>query len=80
MRPHGGQTDYNTLLHELGHALHFGYMREDYPFEYRWLGDNSVTEAYAMLFDHRMLNREWLLRYTELGRHRITVVPAIRGL
>ena len=27
-------------------------MRADYPFEYRWLGDNSVTEGYAMLFDH----------------------------
>ncbi len=71
MRPHGGQTDYNTLLHELGHALHFGYARPDYPFEYRWLGDNSVTESYAMLFDHRMQDRGWLLRYTELGRGRV---------
>ena len=50
--PHGGATDYRTLLHELGHALHFGYMRDDLPFEYRWLGDNSITEGYAMLFDH----------------------------
>ena len=24
LRPHGGQTDYTTFLHELGHALHFG--------------------------------------------------------
>jgi hypothetical protein len=71
MRPHGGQTDYNTLLHELGHALHFGYARADYPFEYRWLGDNSVTESYAMLFDHRMQDRGWLLRYTEMGRGRV---------
>jgi hypothetical protein len=71
MRPHGGQTDYNTFLHELGHALHFGYARPDYPFEYRWLGDNSVTESYAMLFDHRMQDRGWLLRYTELGKSRV---------
>jgi hypothetical protein len=76
LRPHGGQTDYNTFLHELGHALHFGYAREDYPFEYRWLGDNSVTEAYAMLFDHRMQDRGWLLRYTELGKSR--VAPFLR--
>ncbi|MDB4914377.1 MAG: hypothetical protein JWM95_2021, partial [Gemmatimonadetes bacterium] len=27
LRPHGGQTDWNTFLHELGHALHFAYMR-----------------------------------------------------
>jgi hypothetical protein len=67
LRPHGGQSDYTTLLHELGHALHFALMRPDYPFEFRWVGDNSVTEAYAMLFDHRMQDRGWLRRYTGLG-------------
>lgn len=70
LRPHGGQADWGTFLHELGHALHFGYARADYPFEYRWLGDNSVTEAYAMLFDHRLQDRGWLLRYTGLGAAR----------
>lgn len=68
LRPHGGQADYRTLLHELGHALHFAYMRPDYPFEWRWLGDNSVTEGYAMLLDHLMHDAGWLARYTELGR------------
>jgi hypothetical protein len=68
LRPHGGQSDYMTLLHELGHAVHFAYTRSDYPFEWRWAGDNSVTEAYAMLFDHLTQNRGWLARYTGLGR------------
>ena len=68
LRPHGGQADYRTLLHELGHALHFAYTRPDYPFEWRWLGDNSVTEGYAMLLDHLMHDPGWLARYTELGR------------
>ena len=68
LRPHGGQADYRTLLHELGHALHFAYTRPDYPFEWRWLGDNSVTEGYAMLLDHLMHDGGWLARYTELGR------------
>ena len=67
MRPHGGQTDWNTFLHELGHALHFAYMRPDLEYEYRWLGDNSITEGYAMLFDHLMQDVGWLKRYTELG-------------
>lgn len=71
LRPHGGQSDYTTLLHESGHALHFANVREDYPFEFRWLGDNSVTESYAMLFDHRMEDPGWLLRYTELGKNRM---------
>src|SRR5678809_1700456 len=64
LRPHGGQSDYTTLLHEAGHALHFANVRDDYPFEYRWLGDNSITESYAMLFDHRIQDKGWLLRYT----------------
>jgi len=71
LRPHGGQSDYNTFLHELGHALHYGYASPDYPFEFRWLGDNSVTESYAMLFDHRMQDSGWLLRYTSLGSNRV---------
>ncbi|HEY4130074.1 MAG TPA: hypothetical protein VGM50_05630 [Gemmatimonadaceae bacterium] len=66
LRPHGGQTDWHTFLHELGHALHFAYMRPELAFEYRWLGDNSITEGYAMLFDHRMKDEGWLKRYTEL--------------
>jgi hypothetical protein len=71
LRPHGGQTDWNTFLHELGHALHFAYARPDYPFEYRWLGDNSVTESYAMLFDGLMQDAGWLKRYTDLGETRV---------
>jgi Peptidase family M3 len=71
LRPHGGQSDYNTFLHELGHALHFAYASPEYPFEFRWLGDNSVTESYAMLFDHRMQDKGWLLRHAQLGRARI---------
>lgn len=71
LRPHGGQTDYTTFLHELGHALHFAYMDAALPMEYRWLGDNSVTEGYAMLFDHLTGDPGWLKRYTELGAARV---------
>ncbi len=79
LRPHGGQSDYTTLLHESGHALHFANVRQDYPFEYRWLGDNSVTEAYAMLFDHRMQDRGWLLRYTEIGEAKVDEFLRLAG-
>jgi hypothetical protein len=80
LRPHGGQSDYNTFLHELGHALHFGYASPDYAFEFRWLGDNSVTESYAMLFDHRMQDRGWLSRYTQLGANRLGAFLRTAGL
>lgn len=68
LRPHGGQNDYTTLMHELGHALHFGNMARKLPFEFRWLGDNSVTEGYAMLFDHRLKDGGWVSRYAGVGK------------
>lgn len=68
LRPHGGQNDWMTLMHELGHALHFANMERALPFEFRWLGDNSVTEGYAMLFDHRLKDRGWLARHSDLSR------------
>ncbi len=71
LRPHGGQSDWSTFLHELGHALHFGYMNRELPFEYRWLGDNSITEGYAMLFDHLMHDVGWLKRYTPLAANKL---------
>lgn len=75
LRPFGGQQDWTTLLHELGHALHFGYMRADLPTEVRWMGDNSITEGWAMLFDHLMHHPLWLTRYTSLDRKEL---PAFR--
>ncbi len=71
LRPTGGQQDYRALLHELGHAMHFAYARADLPFEHRWLGDNSVTESFAMLFDHQLHDGGWLERYTEVGKPQV---------
>ena len=79
LRPHGGQGDWMTLMHELGHALHFGNMSRALPFEYRWLGDNSVTEGYAMLFDHRLKDRGWLFRYTGLGKKELPAYLRSQG-
>ncbi len=70
IRPHGGQTDYRALWHELGHAQHFANAGADLPFEDRWLGDNSVTEGFAMLFEHMVLAAPWLARYASLTGER----------
>ncbi len=61
--PHGGQDDYAALLHEAGHTEHFAHVGPDLPFEYRHLGDNAVTEAFAFLFEHLLLSRAWLSRH-----------------
>ncbi len=60
IRPHGGHADYRTFWHELGHAMHFASVDVGLPFEARWLGDASVTEGFAMLWDHLTLNPLWM--------------------
>jgi len=66
--PSGGVSDYGSFLHELGHALHFANVAPEAAFEYRWLGDNSVTEGFAMLFGHLLLNPAWLTEYLPAAR------------
>ncbi|MGD8727357.1 MAG: M3 family metallopeptidase, partial [Gemmatimonadales bacterium] len=67
LRPRGGHSDFRTFWHELGHAMHFASVEPGLPFEARWLGDASVTEGFAMLWDHLTINRRWLGQYTDLS-------------
>jgi hypothetical protein len=56
----GGRDDYETLLHEAGHAQHFAHMDPSLPMEHRYLGDNSITESFAFLFQHLSSDPAWL--------------------
>jgi hypothetical protein len=62
--PSGGQDDFETMLHEGGHALHFGSTGPELDFEYRCLGNNAVTEGYAFTMEQLMQNRYWLVDFT----------------
>lgn len=59
--PSGGQDDYDAMFHEGGHAEHFGNTRAGLDFEYKYLGDNAVTEGYAFCFEQLMQNKNWLV-------------------
>ncbi len=59
----GGRDDYFALFHEGGHTEHYAHVDRSLPFEYRRLGDNSVTEAFAFLFHHLVENPAWLKKY-----------------
>ena len=60
IRPTGGWRDYDAFFHEGGHAWHFGSAKPGLAPEYRYLGDNSVTEAFAFLFNYLPSNPLWL--------------------
>jgi hypothetical protein len=60
--PIGGWDDYSALLHEGGHTEHYAHVDEGLPFEFRYLGDNGVTESYAFLLQHLVEDVEWLQR------------------
>jgi hypothetical protein len=56
----GGRDDYSALFHEAGHTEHYATMDPDLPFEFRYLGDNSVTEGFAFLLEHLTEDPHWL--------------------
>jgi hypothetical protein len=58
--PVGGREDYATLFHESGHAEHYGCTDASLEFEFRHLGDNSVTESFAFLLEGLTASPEWL--------------------
>jgi hypothetical protein len=57
---HGGRDDYAALFHEAGHTEHYANVQASLPFEFRHLGDNSVTEGFAFLFEHLTEDPAWL--------------------
>jgi hypothetical protein len=65
-KPTGGQSDYKSLWHEMGHAQHFANATVK-EWEFQQLGDAVVTENYAFLFDGMMANRRFLQRYLKMA-------------
>jgi hypothetical protein len=60
--PVGGRDDFSALFHESGHTEHYAHVDRQLPFEFRYLGDNSITESFAFLFQHLVEDPVWLER------------------
>jgi hypothetical protein len=60
IRPAGGQSDYQSFLHEAGHAQHYGWASGQLAPEFKYTGDYALTETYAFLFNHLISDSEWL--------------------
>jgi hypothetical protein len=68
MKPEGGPADWRTLFHEAGHTEHFAYTSPSLSPEERRLGDNAVTEGWAMLLEHLTIDPVWLERRLDFSR------------
>ncbi|MEP6808361.1 MAG: hypothetical protein ABI978_07145 [Chloroflexota bacterium] len=61
IQPHGGWDDYGAVLHEAGHLEHFLHVDPKLPVALRELGDASVTEGYAWIFERLLAQPDWLV-------------------
>lgn len=66
--PHGGYDDYQALFHEGGHTEHYANTARSLDPEFKYLGDNSVTEAYAMLLEYVVTKRSWIEKVLKPNR------------
>jgi hypothetical protein len=62
IQPIGGVDDWRALFHEAGHTEHFAHTSASLSVEERRLGDNAVTEGWAMLMEHLVQDAAWLNR------------------
>ena len=65
--PKGGQDDYEAMFHEGGHSEHFANASPGLEFEFKFLGDNSVTEGYAFSLEHLIQNSRWLMDFLRMS-------------
>ena len=70
LKPTGGADDWRALFHEAGHAEHFAHTSRELAVEERRLGDNAVTEGWAMLLEHLTADPVWLERRLDFPRPR----------
>jgi hypothetical protein len=70
VRPAAGARAQGTLLHELGHALHYTFARQS-QFELTRLGDDTAYEAEALLFEDLLVDPVWLQERTGLSGDRL---------
>ena len=60
VQPRGGHEDYGGALHEMGHLQHFAHIGPKLAPADRYVGDESVTEGWAFLFQYLVAEPDWL--------------------
>jgi oligoendopeptidase F len=79
IQPMGGADDWRALFHEAGHTEHYAHVSGDLPVEAKRLGDVSVTEAWATLMEHFLLEPAWLSRRLDFPKPEEFAAEAATG-
>jgi hypothetical protein len=81
IKPQGGPDDWRALFHEAGHTEHFAHTSASLTVEEKRLGDNAVTEGWAMLLEHLTIDPVWLERRLDFPRpHEFAAEGAVQLL
>jgi hypothetical protein len=80
IQPMGGPDDWHALFHEAGHTEHYAHTSAEMPVEAKRLGDNAVTEGWAMLLEMVVNEPEWLARRLDFARPEAFASEAGAGL
>jgi hypothetical protein len=76
IRPVGGQSDYQAMFHEAGHAQHYGWTSPTLLPEFKYTGDYALTETYAFLFNHLPTESDWLASMLRFADNRAFIRSA----
>jgi hypothetical protein len=68
IKPSGGSEDWHALFHEAGHVEHFAHTSPALTVEEKRLGDNAVTEGWAMILQYLVTDPAWLSRRLDFPR------------
>jgi hypothetical protein len=80
IQPIGGPDDWHALFHEAGHTEHYAHTSADLPVEARRLGDNAVTEGWAILLELLVNDPAWLSRRLDFAKPDEFAAEATAGL
>jgi len=68
IKPQGGPDDWRSLFHEAGHTEHFAHTSPSLSMEEKRLGDNALTEGWAILLEHLTIDPAWLAERLDFPR------------
>jgi oligoendopeptidase F len=80
IQPQGGPDDWYALFHEAGHTEHFAFTSPNLKMEEKRLGDNAVTEGWAMLLQHLTDEPAWLTGMLDFARPNEYALEGATGL